>query len=225
MLGPVIGELLPLTLPIAISPLTIVAVILMLLASHARRASVGFLLGWGIGVAVPVVIFVILGGLLPPKPAADGPEIVRGVIQLILAVLLILLAVKQWRGRPAAGESPSLPKWMSAIDSFGFARALGLGLLLALPRPKNLVMAAAAGVTIGGAGLSAGSAAIATAVFILCAVSTVLIPVVAYLFAAERLRAPLEALRSWLINENAVIMSLLLLVLGVLMLGKGIAAL
>ena len=45
----VIGEILPLALGIAISPIPIIAAILMLLSPRARTTSVGFLLGWEIG--------------------------------------------------------------------------------------------------------------------------------------------------------------------------------
>jgi hypothetical protein len=225
VLGQIIGEILPLTLPIAISPLTIVAVILMLLSPSARSTGPGFLIGWAFGVAVPVVVFVLIGGALPPNQGADRPDVVRAIVQFVLAALLLLLAVKQWRVRPAPGVDPVLPKWMSAIDSFTFGRALGLGVLLSLPRPKNLIMAASAGMIIGGADLSVGTAAIATGVFILCAISTVLVPVVAYLLAADRLRKPFEAFHEWLARENAVITSVLLLVIGVLLLGKAIGSL
>lgn len=225
MLGPVIGEILPLTLAVAISPLTIVAVILMLLSPNARRTGPGFLIGWSVGIAVPATLFVVVAGALPPRQADGGPEVVRAIVQFVLAALLILLAVKQWRGRPAPGADPTLPKWMAAIDTFSFGKALGLGLLLSGPRPKNLLASASAGFLIGGAGLPLASEAIATGVFILCGVSTVLIPVLAYLFAARRLRGPLEAARGWLARENAVITSVLLLVIGVLMLGKGIGSL
>lgn len=225
MLGSVIGETLPLTLAIAISPLTIVAIILMLLSPRAVRTGPGFLLGWCIGIAVPVVVFVLIAGTLPAAADTGGPNVVRAVVQFILAALLLLLAVTQWRGRPAPGDAPTLPKWMSAIDSFTFGRALGLGLLLSLPRPKNLLVAAGAGMIIGGAGLSAPSTMIAAAVFIGCAVSTVLIPVVAFTIAADRLRAPMESFHRWLAQENAVITTVLLAVIGVLMLGKGIGSL
>ncbi|MGO2141726.1 MAG: GAP family protein [Leucobacter sp.] len=225
MLGQIIGEILPLTLAIAISPLTIVAVILMLLSPNARSTGPGFLIGWAVGVATPVAAFVLLGGALPAKQSADGPDVTRAIVHFVLAALLLLLAAKQWRGRPAPGAEPALPKWMSAIDSFTFGRALGLGLLLSLPRPKNLIVAASAGVIIGGAGLSAGDATIAAAVFIACAISTVLVPVVAYLFASEKLRKPFEAFHAWLARENAVITSVLLFVIGVLMLGKAIGSL
>lgn len=225
MVGQIIGEILPLTLAIAISPLTIVAVVLILLSPNARSTGPGFLIGWIIGVAVPVVVFVLIGGALPPAQNTDGPDVVRAIIQFVLAALLLLLAVGQWRGRPAPGATPVLPKWMSAIDTFTFVRALGLGVLLSLPRPKNLIMAASAGMIIGGADLSVGSAAIATGVFILCAISTVIVPVLAYLLASDRLRRPLEAFHEWLARENAVISSVLLLVIGVLLLGKAIGSL
>lgn len=225
MLGQIIGEILPLTLAIAISPLTIVAVMLMLLSPNARSTGPGFLIGWAVGVATPVAAFVLLGGALPAKQSADGPDLTRAIVHFVLATLLLLLAAKQWRSRPAPGAEPALPKWMSAIDSFTFGRALGLGLLLSLPRPKNLIMAASAGVIIGGAGLSAGDATIAAAVFIVCAISTVLVPVVAYLFASEKLRQPFEAFHAWLARENTVITSVLLFVIGVLMLGKAIGSL
>lgn len=225
MLGTVIGEILPLTLAVAISPLTIVAVVLMLLSPNARRTGPGFLIGWSVGIAVPATLFVTVAGALPPRQTDGGPEIVRAIVQFVLAALLLLLAVKQWRGRPTPGAEPALPKWMSTIDALSFWRALGLGLLLSGPRPKNLLASASAGFLIGGAGLPLASEAIATGVFILCSVSTVLIPVLAYLLAAHRLRGPLEAVRGWLARENAVITSVLLLVIGVLMLGKGIGSL
>ncbi len=225
VLTTIIGEILPLTLGIAISPLTIVAVMLMLLSPQAQRTGPGFLIGWVAGTAVPVSLFVFFAGLLPPHASSTGPNPVQAVIHFGLALLLLLLAVKGWRGRPKAGEEAPLPKWMSAIDSFTFGRALGLGLLLSVPRPKNLLIAASAGVIIGGAGLSVGAEVTAVSVFVLCAVSTVLVPVLAFFVAADRLRAPLESAHQWLARENAVITTVLLTVIAVLMLGKGISAL
>jgi hypothetical protein len=48
--------------------------------------------------------------------------------------------------------------------------------------------------------------------------------VVGYLFAAARLRGVLDALRGWLATENAVIMAVLMLVIGISMIGKGIGS-
>jgi hypothetical protein len=50
--GPVIGDLLPLAVGVAVSPVPIIAVILMLLAPRAGGASLGFLAGW-VGASSP----------------------------------------------------------------------------------------------------------------------------------------------------------------------------
>ncbi len=219
----VIGDVLPLAVGIAISPIPIIAAILMLLSPHARSTSVAFLLGWVLGIVVAVVVFTLLSGLIPAAdPGASKP--IAGVVKIVLGLLLLLLAVRQWRSRPRAGEAAALPKWMGAIDSMNAARGLGLGFLLAAVNPKNLLLAASAGVTIGTAGLSFGAAAVVVVVFTVIAAISVLVPVVGYLLAASAISGPLDALRGWLVAHNAAVMSVLLLVIGVAVMGKGIAA-
>ena len=223
-MGDVIGQTLPLALGVAISPVPIIAAILMLLSPKARVTSVGFLLGWVVGIVVAVTAFTLLSSLLPSNES-DTPSPWQGAVQIVLGVLLLLLGFSQWRKRPKAGAEPPLPKWMQAIDKVTFPVALGLGVLLSALNPKNLLMAAGAGVTIGSAQLSGGQIVTAIAVFTVIAASTVLVPVIGYLIAADRLRGPLDALRHWLGKENSVIMAVLMLVIGVVLIGKGIAAL
>lgn len=222
-MGTVIGDILPLALGVAISPIPIIAAILMLLSPKARVTSVGFLLGWVIGIVAAVTVFTLLSSILPEDdPDASRP--IRGVVQLVLGLLLFVLALGQWRKRPKVGEEISLPKWMKAIDTVTFPVAFGLGILLSAVNPKNLIMAAGAGTDIGGGTLSMNSTVVVILVYTLIAASTVLVPVVGYLIASERLRAPLDALRGWLAAENAVIMAVLLLVIGISMIGKGIGS-
>jgi threonine/homoserine/homoserine lactone efflux protein len=112
---------------------------------------------------------------------------------------------------------------MSAIDSMTAGKVLGLGFLLSAVNPKNLLMAISVGVIVGGAGLAVGQIAVVIIIFVLLAASTVLIPVVGYLIASARLASPLDKLREWLVDNNAVIMAILLLVIGMSMIGKGLA--
>ena len=56
-MGSVIGELLPLAIGIAVSPMPIIAVILMLFSKRAGSTSVGFLIGWLLGIIVATGIF------------------------------------------------------------------------------------------------------------------------------------------------------------------------
>lgn len=218
-----IGEVLPLAVGIAISPIPIIAAILMLLSPRARVVGVGFVLGWVVGIVAVVTVFTLVGSALPATDA-DPAHPVEGVIQIVLGVLLLLVAVRQWRGRPRAGVTPKLPKWMTAIDKITFPLSVGLGFLLSALNPKNLLMGAGAGVDIGGADLEVAAIVVVIAVFTVIAASTVLVPVVAFLVAADRLRAPLDGLRALLEKENAVIMAVLLVVIGVVLIGKGIGS-
>ena len=222
-MGDTIGEILPLAVGIAISPIPIIAAILMLLSPKAKGTSLGFLFGWLVGIIAAIVIFTLLSSVLPQP--ADGPSTVAGVIKIVLGALLLLLAVKQWRSRPAEGERAALPKWMAAIDTMTPAKALVLGFLLAAVNPKNLLLAASAGLVVGGASLSLGQTIAVIAVFTVIAASTVLGPVIAYLAASAKMAEPLERLREWLVDNNAAIMAVLLLVIGVSVVGKGIASL
>ncbi len=217
----VIGAILPLAVGIAISPIPIVAAILMLLSPKAKGASVGFLVGWIVGIALATTVFTLLSAALP-EGDADASRPVTAIVQIVLAVALLLLALRQWRGRPAEGEEPDLPKWMGAIDQMNAGRAIGLGVLLSAVNPKNLLLAAGGGIEIGGAGLDVGSVVLSIVVFTVIAGCSVAVPVVAYLVASDAMTAPLGRLREWLVQHNASIMAVLLLVLAVVLLGKGL---
>ena len=206
---------------IAISPLPIIAVILMLLSPRAKATSVGFMIGWLLGIVVAIFVFTLLSSVIPRH--SEGGSSAAGVIKIVLGVLLLFLALRQWRARPAEGEQASLPKWVSAIDSMAAAKAFALAFLLAAVNPKNLLLAASAGLIIGGAGLGVGQGlVIVIIIFVLLAACTVVIPVIGYLIASARLAEPLDKLRGWLVENNATIMSVLLLVLGVAVIGKGL---
>jgi threonine/homoserine/homoserine lactone efflux protein len=112
---------------------------------------------------------------------------------------------------------------MSAIDDITPVKALGLAVMLALANPKNLMMAASAGISLGEV-QSPGPAALAIVVFVLIAASTVVVPVIAYSVASARLAGPLDALRGWLTHNNSTIMSILLVFLAISNIGKGIDA-
>ena len=220
-MGEVLGQLLPYAIGVAISPVPIIAVILMLLAPHAGGTSAGFLIGWVAGIVVVTTVFVLLAGVIDPSDG--GPSPVIAWVKLVLGLLLVAMAVGQFRKRPRAGEEPVLPGWMAAIDKVTPVRAVGLGAALSGINPKNLGLCLAAGSTIGGAGLGTGATVVAVTVFTVLAAATVALPVLAYAVASDRMRAPLDALHGWLVQENAVIMGTLQAVLGPVLLGHGIA--
>lgn len=217
-----IGENLPLAIGIAISPIPIIASILMLLSPRARRTSLAFGFGWLVGVVLSVVAFTLLAGVLPERHA-DGSRPGFAVLQVVLGVALLVLCARRWRSRPQPDEDAKLPAWMAAIDAIGTPKALTLGFLLAAINVKNLMLSLSAGATFGHADLGTRATAGTIAIFVVIAVSTVAIPVIAFQLAPQRIGARLGPVRSWLVAHNAAIMSVLLLVLGAHVLGKGIA--
>ena len=142
----VIGDLLPLAVGVAVSPVPIIAVILMLLSPRAGGTSVGFLAGWVAGVVLGMTILRLVAETVG-FDTSDGPSTTSSWIKIVLGVLLLLLGVPQWRSRPKKGAPVALPEWMAAIDHVTPVKAAGLGLLLSSVNPKNLL-----GKGIGGLG-------------------------------------------------------------------------
>jgi hypothetical protein len=218
----VIGDLLPVALGVAISPVPIIAVILMLLSPRAGAASVTLLAGWVVGITTVVTLGVLLAH---PDDAstAGGPSAMSSVVELLLGLVAVLIAVRTWRRRPRPGEPARVPAWMGAIDQVTPLKAFALGALLSGLNPKNLTLGLAGGLIIASDGLSTGQAAAAIAVFVVIASVTLAVPVVGYLVAREGMEAPLIRMRDWLTDNNATVMSVVMLVIGVAILGNGLA--
>ena len=149
-----------------------------------------------------------------------GHELLAGVTLLPTIVYALVVSSRQLVVSPNAAAAAPV-----ASSLGGLAGLVVLGFLLAAVNPKNLLMAADAGVSIGDAGLSVGSTVGVIAIYSLIAASTVLILVIGYLIAAAKLRGPLDALRVRLGRENAVLMAVLPLVVGVSLIGEGVGSL
>jgi threonine/homoserine/homoserine lactone efflux protein len=223
MLGQAIGDLLPLALGIAISPIPIIAVILMLFSERARANSAMFLLGWITGVLGGMVILLIIANTQDLTQSNGQPDDSVSTIKLVLGALLIFAALRQWQKRPKEGETPTLPQYLQAVDTLTPLKALGLGVILAAVNPKNLMMLVAGAITIAQADLSDNDTVIAVIVFVVIAISTVTVPVVLYNVMGARAQPMLDSMRTWLAANNAAVMAVLLLVIGVVVIGKGIA--
>jgi threonine/homoserine/homoserine lactone efflux protein len=221
--GQAIGQLLPGAIGVALSPVPIIAVILMLGTQRARVTGTAFAVGWVIGLIVLSVIVLLLAGV-SDDPEGDTSTAVD-VTKVVLGALFLLLALKQWRSRPQPGVTPELPKWMATIDSFTAGKAGGLGALLSSINPKNLALTLAAMAGVAQAGLSAGEDAVAIAVFVVIASLTVAGPVVVYLALGPRAEHALASIKDWMTANNATIMIVLFLVLGAKMIGDGISGL
>lgn len=223
-MGAAIGQSLPIAVGVLISPMPIVAVVLMLVSRRGGTNGLAFLLGWMAGIAAVGALVVLLVGGADTTPDAEPPTWAAAG-KLVLGLGLLALAVKEWRARPAPGAVPAAPGWMSAIDSFTAVKAFGLAVLLGAVNPKNLLLVVSGAATIAQATTSTSEQLGALAVFVVVASLGVAAPLVVYLVLGARASVVLERLKSWMTLNNAAIMAVLLLVLGSKMIGDAITAL
>ena len=223
-MGQAIGQCLSFGVGVAISPVPIIAVVLMLATSRGRINGPAFLLGWVAGLAIlgTVVLLVSSGA---DASSRGGPATWVSVLKLVLGAAGLLGAVAQWRGRPKGDEAPKLPKWMSAMDQLTAGKALGMGALLSALNPKNLLITVGAAAGIAQTGISAGEQAVALAIFVVIASLGVGAPVAIFFVLGERAAKLLAEMKDWMGAHNAAIMTVLFLVLGTKLIGDGISGL
>jgi threonine/homoserine/homoserine lactone efflux protein len=221
-MGEAIGNFLPSAVGVAISPLPIVAVVLMLVTERGRANGLSFVLGWWIGLGL--VGAIVLAISAPANASTDtGPATWVDVLFLILGLLLILVAARQWRGRPHGDQEPSAPKWMGALDEFTPVKAGAAGVALSALNPKNLLLAVAGAAAIAQTGISTGQEVVSYVVFVAIASIGVAAPVVIYFATGERSQDLLDELKTWLSRNNAVIMAVLMLIIGIKLIGNAIS--
>jgi threonine/homoserine/homoserine lactone efflux protein len=219
-----IGQVLSLGVGVALSPVPIIAVVLMLGTPRARANGPAFVLGWIVGLAVVgTIVLVVAGGA--DASENDEPADWVGWLKIVLGLLLALVAVRQWRGRPRAGEEAAMPKWMRAIDRFTPGRSMAIAVALSAINPKNLLLTVGAATAIAQTGVSTGDQAIALAVFVLVGTLGPAAPVVIYFALGERATRILDELKTWMTAHNSAIMSVLCLVIGAKLIGDGISGL
>src|SRR4051794_14186169 len=216
-----ISAVLTFAVGVAISPVPIIAVTLMLFSPRARVNGPAFALGWILAVALVSGVayaFADQGDAATSSTAAD--TIAWG--KIVFGVLFLLLAVRNWRSRPAPGTEPEMPKWMAGVDALSPSKALGLGLLLAGVNPKNLMLAASAGAALAGLGLSTGEAVGSLIVFVVVASLSIATPVFYRLIGGDKAKTQLDEMKDWLVLHNNAVMAVLFLIFGAKLIADGL---
>lgn len=223
-MGQAIGQVLSFGVGVAISPVPVIAVVLMLATPRGAVNGSSFLGGWVVGIAIlgTIVLLAASGGSASQH---GSPATWVSIVKLVLGVALLLIAARQWRGRPRDNREPRLPGWMKAVDKFTAVRSLAMGVALSSLNPKNLLLVVGAATAIAQTGASTTSQAVALAVFILIATLGVGTPVAIYYLAGDRASKILGDLHDWMARENATIMTVICLIIGAKLIGDAISAL
>ena len=215
--GSVLTELIPLALVVALSPLSIIPAVLVLHTPRPRPTGLAFLAGWLFGLAVLTTIFVevsSLAGGLREKPPSWASW-----MRIVVGAALIVFGLYRWFTRKRSAHTPG---WMSSMSKFTPLRAALAAAALTVINPKVLFICAAAGLAIGTAGLRTHGAWAAEIWFVVFAGSTVAIPILAYAVGGSRLDEPLARLKDWMERQHATLVAAILIVIGLLVLYKGI---
>ncbi|WP_435613120.1 GAP family protein [Streptomyces sp. bgisy159] len=221
-MGEAIGQILSYGVGVALSPFPIIGVILMLATPRGRINGPALLLGWVLGLALVGTIVLLVSGGADPSDQGQPADWVSA-LDLAIGVLLLWVAVKEWRDRPRGDEEVALPKWMKTVDSFSPAKAGALGLALSAVNPKNLLLTIAAATAIARSGASAGAQAVALAVFVVIGALGTGTPVVLYFALKERSKHILDGLKSWMEKNNSAIMAVLCLILAAKLIGQAVS--
>ena len=220
-MGQGIGAVLPFAIGLAVIPVPIIAVILMLFSRRAKVNGPVFLGGWVIALAV------VAGAVYAISAAADvdtGRSASDSVswLKLVLGVVFLLVAVRQWKKRPAPGVEPAMPGWMQGIEGFTPGKAFAVGALLAGANPKNLVLIIGAATSLAQTGVSTTDAVVSLVVFVVVGSLAIAAPVLYYLLGGAKAKAQLDELEGWLKTHNAAVMVVVLVIFGVVLIANAL---
>src|SRR5580700_3013308 len=177
-LGAAIGGALPFAVGVALSPIPIVAVVLMLTTRRARVNGPLFIAGWLAGLAIVGAIALSIAD--PADASSSGaPATWVSWLKVVIGVALLLVAALQFRNRPRNGDRVELPKWIGRVDEIKPLQAAGLGVVIAQT------------------GISGAEQAIAYTVFALVGTLGVGTPVAIYVAMGARSQKPLSELKDW----------------------------
>jgi threonine/homoserine/homoserine lactone efflux protein len=223
-MGEAIGQIIPLAIGVALSPVPIIVVVLMLGTTRGATNGAAFILGWIVGLSVAgAVILLVSSGADASEEGAPADWV--GWLEILLGLLLLAVAIRQWRSRPHGGEEAELPKWMRTVDRFTAGRAVAIGVALSAINPKNLLLVVGAAAAIAQTGIPSGEQAGALAVFVVIATLGPGLPVGIYFAMRARAEQLLGDLKDWMVANNATIMAVLCLVIAGKLVGDGISAL
>jgi threonine/homoserine/homoserine lactone efflux protein len=196
----------------------------MLGTPSGRVNGPAFVLGWILGLAmVGAIVLVVASGAGASEDSQPATWV--DVVKLVLGALLLLVALRQWHGRPRGDEPAAMPKWMRTIDRFRPARSLAVAVALSAINPKNLLLTVGAAAAIAQTGVDTGEQVVALAVFVLVGTLGPGLPVAIYFLLGRRATRILDDLKTWMGAHNAAIMAVLCLVIGAKLIGDGISGL
>ncbi len=209
-------DLILIGLVITLEPIPLTAFILVLASKGGVRKGAAFIFGWLVSLAAVVALTILATGNKPPKPNT-GPSLAALAVKILIGVVLVIIAVRQWRRMGKPKKPKKTPKWQTSIDNMSPWFAIALGPLV---QPWGLVAAGVA--VIVGAKLSSWQSYIGLFLFCLIATITYLVMEIYAGFWPDRTQAFLARTRTWIDTHTDQVIIVVSLILGFYLIGKSI---
>ncbi len=218
-MGPLLVQILPVAVVIALEPICVIAALVMLATVRPVANGVAYVAAL-VAVMLAYGAAVLLAVHHHALAAGRGTDDVVQVLWLLIGVGFLAAFFVVLARRPRRGEAASEPRWMRWVERLGPLGAAGVGVFLV-----NWEMETPALTDILKARVSLATAFAALIIFVAVAVSTAAAPVAAYVAAPGTTGRTLADGKDWLRRHQRPIVLVLLGLIGAIYTFKGATAL
>ena len=182
-----------------------------------RRRAIAFVAGWLLAIAVigAIAVFVLHGQDFSSHKTT--PSRTASAVEIVLGWVVLIASARAFRRRSRRTAGVETPKWVASLDRTNWLLAVLVGSFM-----LTYSLTVAAAIEILKAHVSTADAVVAFIVFALASITTISAPIVLALAAPERSAERLAAWRRWLLSNSRTIGLVALMVIGVILIGRGI---
>ena len=193
-------EVLPLAITMMVGP-QIMSAILFLTTEKPMQTSLAFLTGVALATTAGVGIVLGLHSIFDISlGSSDDASSSGNVVQYALVGLLILGALKNWRGR----ETIEPPKWLGTLMSADWKQALKIGLLVILLMPSDIIIMLTVGTNVA----QSGGSLVDALPFIGATALIAALPLLGYVVFHRRAADAMPKVRHWM-NEKSWLVNII----------------
>ena len=203
-----------LALVMGLSPLAVLASVLLLTVERGTAKAAAYAVGWVVATSL-VGVATIAVDSWAEMPPGNSASTASAWLDVALGVILVVLAIRR-RVRGASGTTE--PSWMRKLDSMSPVVALGFGLFMP---PYVLAVAGANNIVRSSQSDGTSSVVLAVVVFTIVASVGVLVPLALAVFSS-RSDEVLARWRTWLMANWPRLVVWLLAAIGVYLVVKGV---
>lgn len=193
-------NILPYTIGLIVSPLPVVALILLLVGDGGTKKGTLFEILWlATSYLATLLIMVLLESFATLENDGQKPSW-QFVVSVIMGVVLLFLALltRTRIFRKKHDIKVRKPAWMKVLDHFNMLEVALITVALVIANPVNLSMILAASIELANMGTTLEDAVAPVAIFVLIGSLSVLVPYFLVLFAGKRAHNFLHSVRHWL---------------------------